>query len=212
MFIRCNSKYAILAATRCGHTNMYYYHGMEAYSEMSKFGTTEWREHHNPIVVLRHPLDRVRSATSYATQDMILLTTDMHRNLIALGEDEWSEAKTFRYAVELGKENYKQSMHALYSHSFPYMNNVLVGVNFRIIDFYELSNYVPRRDELFQSRRTDSYLGDSFKAEDVYVENVGYSLEDLQQEVDLYKDFMANKERVSPDEWKEMTKGRFGSD
>jgi hypothetical protein len=191
---------------------MYYYHGMEAYSEMSAFGVQEWREHHNPIVVLRHPLDRVRSATSYATQDLILLTTDMHRNLIALGEDEWSEAKTFRYAVELGKENYKQSMHALYTHSFPYMKNVLVGVNFRIIDFYELNNYVPRREELFQSRRTDSYVGDSVTAEDVYVENVGYSLEDLQQEVELYKDFMVTQERVTPDEWKEMTKGRFGSD
>jgi thiamine pyrophosphate-dependent acetolactate synthase large subunit-like protein len=136
----------------------------------------------------------------------------MHRNLIALGEDEWSEAKTFRYAVELGKENYKQSMHALYTHSFPYMKNVLVGVNFRIIDFYELNNYVPRREELFQSRRTDSYVGDSVTAEDVYVENVGYSLEELQQEVELYKDFMVTQERVTPDEWKEMTKGRFGSD
>jgi hypothetical protein len=44
------------------------------------------------------------------------------------------------------------------------------------------------------------------------VENVGYSVEELQKEIDLYKDFMANKERVSPDEWKELTKGRFGSD
>ena len=212
MFIRCNRNYAILAAPRCGHTNMYYYHGMAPYSDLTTLTTQDWKQHHNPIVVLRHPLDRVRSATSYATQDMILLTTDMYRNLIALGEDEWSEAKNFRYAVELGKENYKRSMYAFYSHSLPYMKDVLVGVNFRIIDFYELSNYVPRRDDLFQSRRTDSYLGDSVTEEDVYVENVGYSLEDLQQEVKLYKDFMTNMERVSPDEWKEMTKGRFGSD
>ena len=212
MFIRCNSKYAILAATRCGHTNMYYYHGLEAYSEMHTHSVQEWRNHHNPIVVLRHPLDRVRSATSYAMQDLILLTSDMHRKLVALSEDEWSEAKSFMEMIELGKENYRQSMHALYSHCSPYMNNVLVGVNFRIIDFYELNKYVPRRDELFQSRRTDSYVGDSFKAEDLYVENVGYSVEELQKEIDLYKDFMANKERVSPDEWKELTKGRFGSD
>ena len=209
MFIRCNSKYAIMAATRCGHTNMYYYHGLEAYSEMFKHDVQEWRDHHNPIVVLRHPLDRVRSATSYATQDLILLTSDMHRKLIALSEVEWSEAKSFMEMIELGKENYRQSMHALYSHSSPYMH-ILEGVNFRIIDFYELNNYVPRRDELFQSRRTDSYVGDSFKAEDIYVENVGYSVEELQKEIDLYKDFMANRERVSPDEWKEMTKGRFG--
>jgi hypothetical protein len=211
MFIRCNRKYAIMAATRCGHTNMYYYHGMEAYSDMSAFGIQEWKDHHNPIVVLRHPLDRVKSATSYAMQDMILLTSDMNRKLIDISQDDWSDSKTFMDMVELGKENYKQSMHALYSHSSPYMH-ILFGVNFRIIDFYELSNYVPRREELFQSRRTDSYVGDSVTAEDVYVENVGYSLEELKKEVDLYKHYMANTERVSPDEWKNLTKGRFGSD
>jgi hypothetical protein len=37
------------------------------------------------------------------------------------------------------------------------------------------------------------------------VENPAYTLEELEREVEIYNNFMANKERVSVDEWKELT-------
>lgn len=195
-----------MAVTRCGHTNMYYYHGMEAYTGTG-FTSLEWKKHHNPIVVLRNPLDRVRSATSYASQDMVLLTTVLYEDVIVhLRQDEWKNSKIFMSMIDQGQENCKQSMQALYNHSYPYMKSILVDVNFRVIDFYDLDKYVPRRDDLFQSRRTDSYVGES-TVEHIYVKDVGYSIEELQEEFDLYNKFMVTRERVSPEEWKELTRG-----
>lgn len=205
MFIHCTDNYAILAVTRCGHTNMYYYHGMEAYANSETDRVHEWKNHHNPIVVLRNPLDRLQSATSYAAQDMVLLTKAMYRDVISIDAEGWKDSKTFMNMIDQGQQNCKKSLQALYEHSFPYMKNILVGVNFRIINFYDLDKYVPRRDELFQSRRTNSSVGDS-TVEDVYVKGVGYTIEELQEEFDLYNKFMSTRERVSPEEWKELTR------
>jgi hypothetical protein len=45
---------------------MYYYHGLSPYVNDETVGLPDWREHHNPVVVLRNPLDRVKSATYLA--------------------------------------------------------------------------------------------------------------------------------------------------
>lgn len=90
-------------------------------------------------------------------------------------------------------------------HSAPYMNSILTGVNFRIIDFYDLEQYIPRRSDRFQSPRTDSRIDDTTKAEDVYVENEFYTLQQLQQELEIYKELMVTRERVSVEEWKGLT-------
>ena len=164
MFIHCTDKVAIMAATRCGHTNMYNYFGVRAYSGTG-FTWKNWKEHHNSIVVLRNPLDRVVSALPWL-------------NLPA--------ADTNFFVT----------------HSAPYMNNMLIGCNFRIIDFYDLEQYIPRTG--LQSYRTNSNVGEC-TAEEVHVENTGYTLVELQREVEIYREFMTTKERVTPEEWKEMT-------
>jgi hypothetical protein len=154
-----------MAATRCGHTNMYNYFGVRAYSGTG-FTWKNWKEHHNSIVVLRNPLDRVVSALPWL-------------NLPA--------ADTNFFVT----------------HSAPYMNNMLIGCNFRIIDFYDLEQYIPRQG--LQSYRTNSNVGEC-TAEEVHVENSIYTLRELEREVDLYHDFMANKERISIVEWRELTR------
>ena len=174
MFIRCNSEYAIMAASRCGHTNMYHYHGLEVYSTVGTNTMQEWKEHHNPIVVLRNPLDRVMSA--------MLHTVANH------------EGKQF---------NSVDHQEFFYQHCYPYLHE-LVGINFRIIDFYDLDKYIPRSDDLEQSYRTDSHVGDA-TVEDVHVMNEFYTLQDLEREIEIYQDYMVTKERVSVEEWKELT-------
>jgi hypothetical protein len=172
MFIHCTDKFAILAVTRCGHTNMYHYFAIEHYSHDPTNEVLTWREHQNSIVVLRNPLDRVVSAMK-------------HTELI----DD--------------KEKHRQIF--FHNHSSPYMNDLLTGCNFRIIDFYDLEQYIPRRSDKYQSLRTDSHVDDATKAEDVYVANESYSLQALQTELKIYKELMVSCERVSVEEWKKLT-------
>lgn len=164
MFIHCTDTFAIMAATRCGHTNMYNYFGIRTYSETG-FTVLDWKEHHNSIVVLRDPLDRVVSALPW------LNLADADTNFFV-------------------------------THSAPYMNKLL-DCNFRIIDFYDLEQYIPRKG--LQSYRTNSNVGES-TAEEVYVQNDFYTLQELEQEIKIYHDFMANKERISIVEWRELTR------
>jgi len=171
MFIHCTDKFAILAATRCGHTNMYHYFAIDHYSHNPTNEVFTWREHQNSIVVLRNPLDRVFSAM-------------MHPATL-----------------------YGQGQRELFfvNHSSPYMNDILTGCNFRIIDFYDLEQYIPRTSDAFQSPRTYSRIDDATKAEDVYVANKSYSLQALQTELKIYKELMVSCERVSVEEWKKLT-------
>lgn len=164
MFIHCTNAFAIMAATRCGHTNMYNYFRIKPHVG-TEYTVRDWREHHNPIVVLRNPLDRVVSATAFCDY-----VQEMEQRKMLVG-----------------------------THSLPYMNK-LVGCSFRIIDFYDLEQYIPRQG--LQSFRTDSHAEHA----DLYVENSIYTPRELEREVELYHDFMANKERLSTIEWRELTR------
>jgi hypothetical protein len=184
MFFYRNDAYAIIAASRCGHTNMYHYHGLEPYSNTDDFSKNPklWYQHHNPIVVLRNPLDRVRSA-------MLHTASNFH-----------------------GKQfDYDEQIMFFYGHCYPYLRDI-AEVKFRIIDFYDLDKYIPRREDLLQSYRTNCHADDTLTAEDVYVMNNYFSLQELQQEYDLYKEIITTRERVSIEEWKEITKERFSKD
>ena len=171
MFIHCDDKYAIMAATRCGHTNMYHYFDLPPYVETG-FRVWDWKQHPNPIAVLRNPLDRVMSALNFINSSYI--NDSKNRDLVFA------------------------------NHSAPYMNNTLMGFNFRIIDFYDLEEYIPRRKDRIQSLRMDSHVGDVM-VEDVYVENEFYSLQMLHTELEIYKELMCSYERVSVEEWKGLT-------
>lgn len=162
MFLLCSDKFAIMAATRCGHTNMYHYFGIWPY-DATGYTLENWKEHHNPIVVLRNPLDRLISSLHIS-------------NVIPKSQ--------------------------LYLHSQPYMHTL--DCDFRIIDFYDLEQYIPR-SKLMQSPRSDSRADDSAVAEDLYVPNDVYSLDDLREELKIYKNLMKTRERVSVEEWKELT-------
>ena len=167
MFIRNNGNCAVIANLRCGSTNMFNYFE----TEVNNFGLEGWKKHHNPIVVLRNPIDRVVSS--------------------------------FAFFRDFGVRNFRIAEFA--RHSAPYLHTLTTS-NFRIIDFNILEQYIPRIDTMQkQSVRTDTYCHPFITAKDVYVPNPLYTLEDLERCVESYKDFIANKERVTVDEWKELT-------
>ena len=72
--------------------------------------------------------------------------------------------------------------------------NKLLDCNFRIIDFYDLEQYIPRKG--LQSYRTNSNVGES-TAEEVYVQNDFYTLQELEQEIKIYNKCMVTKEIVT---------------
>lgn len=172
MFFLCAPTFAVMSNLRCGHTNMINYFGE---NNIYLAGMPLFKSHHNPIVVLRNPLDRVVSSMPFLDS---------------------FDSKT------------EEQLAAFARHSKPYLHDILT-VDFRIIDFYDLEQYIPRDGDVRpQSVRTDSRCSPSVRVEDVYVENPAYTLEELQQEFDIYNKLMVTKEKVSVDEWKALTRMR----
>jgi hypothetical protein len=169
MFALCTRNYAVMANLRCGSTNMFNYFGIDT----KEFGMQNWKQHHNPIIVLRNPLDRLVSSLPFFGMNSL---PDQVRP-----ED------------------------AFINHSKPYLH-IISAVNFRIIDFYDLEQYIPRNTVIrMQSLRTNTRCSPSTTAKDVYVENVGYTLQDLEREFGIYQELMTTREKITVEEWKELT-------
>jgi hypothetical protein len=148
---------------------MFNYFGIDT----KEFGMQNWKQHHNPIIVLRNPLDRLVSSLPFFGMNSL---PDQVRP-----ED------------------------AFINHSKPYLH-IISAVNFRIIDFYDLEQYIPRNTVIrMQSLRTNTRCSPSTTAKDVYVENVGYTLQDLEREFGIYQELMTTREKITVEEWKELT-------
>lgn len=174
MFIHSTPDFAVMANLRCGSTNMFNYFGVK----ICAVGFPSWENHHNPMLVLRNPLDRVISSMPFLRND-----------------DDTPEFRLSEFV----------------RHSAPYLH-IMPPINFRIIDFYNLEQYIPRTDNVrVQSVRTDARFHLSIAAEDVYVDNSEYTLQDLKDCTEGYKYFMANRERVTVEEWKNLTMGDLGA-
>lgn len=89
-------------------------------------------------------------------------------------------------------------------HSAPYMH-LIKDYNFKIIDFEELSLFIPRRIELVQSVQTNTKMNNSYTVDNCYVSNKGYSVNDLQEEYNTYLELMSSRQRLTVDEWKMLT-------
>ena len=159
-----------MANFRCGSTSMFNYFGIETVV----CGVSQWAEHHNPILVLRNPLDRVVSSMPFLRDN-----------------DNPPEVRLSEFV----------------RHSAPYLPlHTIPQINFRIIDFYNLEQYIPRMDNIFtQSVRTDARCHPSVAVEDVYAKNPGYTLQELKDCVEGYKYFMATREKITVEEWENLT-------
>ena len=61
-------------------------------------------------------------------------------------------------------------------------------------------------DNIFtQSVRTDARCHPSVAVEDVYAKNPGYTLQELKDCVEGYKYFMATREKITVEEWENLT-------
>jgi len=141
----------------------------------------------------------------YSVTGFTLENWEEHQNRIAVLRNPLERViSAEKLSVDRHVNNSRRGMFFI-EHSRPYMH-MLLPHDFRIIDFQDLEQYIPRGSGLLQSYRTDSRVDDSIKPQDIHVENSEYTLQELQQEFDTYKYFMANRERVTVEEWKNLTK------
>jgi hypothetical protein len=181
MFYYNNGKLQIFANTRCGNTNMHHYFNLD----VNSYKTFPTAFNNDLIIVLRNPLDRVASSVQGVPEVLHLMAT--------LGP-----FFTSIYGEEFSLEEY-----AIFKlHCAPFLHRVK-DRPFRIIDFNKLDEYIPRKENAFQSPVTNSSGYTDPKS--VYVENQYFTLSDLEIEYETYLELLKDREQVSVTEWKEKT-------
>lgn len=169
---------------------MYNYFGIRLYT---LYYTKIQSSDPNLVVVIRNPIDRMVSAVEGLTPWAHTFTPDP----IWFKLDPYPDKKTI----------YENGIFRI--HCKPYMSE-LMGYNFRIIDFYQLENYIsrPKPDNLFNRQFLQSpttFTKGLTNPKEHYIENSVFSLEDLESEYELYLQIMQTKEQISVEEWKNLT-------
>lgn len=192
IFIHDNGNLNVLSMTKCGHTAMSHYFGMPNPPEKT---FVHWLEGESPkIVVLRHPVERMHSAINFHEKkfDEQLIkyeTTGQCDDFSAIKDlINWDE-QTRLYQIE---------QYIFYKHCRPYLH-ILKNRDFRIIKFEELSQYIPKIAPAGIETNTTNRNIDPFPT------NRYFKREDMLKEIELYEYLLANRDVITPEEWKELT-------
>ena len=186
MLYHDNGKLQVFANTRCASTNMHHYFGISVVKQRdfpAEFSN-------NLVIVLRNPLDRLVSAST-GIPTVASLFSSFKQDLSDANGKEASDAFVEEYTVFL-------------LHCFPYLSRIK-DEPFRIIDFYRIEDYIPRRKEKFLFQSPVTHSRDYTNPKEVYIENRYFSLADLETEYETYLELLKYREQISVDEWKEKT-------
>lgn len=85
-----------------------------------------------------------------------------------------------------------------YVHCAPYLHDIQQNWDFKVIDFYKLSNYIPISNDTIPTASGKITTGE-------YIVNEFFTEAELFQECFLYETLMKTKEEITPEEWKELT-------
>ena len=160
---------------RCGHTSMYEYFGLEPYSLAYR--------HHNDfknstadvkIVVIRNPYDRLVSA--------VRVTDTVQRSEAARGR------KNFDRKDWISK------------HSRPELSDLIKvqGVNYKIIDFYRLNEYIPVGPTTIPTFAIQPQGWEDWMAE-------YYTKQQMKAEFAAYEKIMQSRPQMNVREWHRLT-------
>jgi hypothetical protein len=194
MLYHDNGKLQIFANTRCGNISMHHYFNI-CINKQKNFPKSFSQD---LVIVLRNPLDRMESAVKG-------ISTLENRILDIAKFDHLKWPGIFPSVnlteKELTKEVTKEWL-IFHIHCTPYLHRVFEKP-FRIIDFNQLSDYIPKDTKLYESPTT--YSSGNTDPKSVYVENQYFTLEDLEREYELYLELLLAREQISVAEWKEKT-------
>lgn len=167
MFIHDNGNVHVLSNTRCGHTSMRKYFGFE---EVPRGMHDRWNEWINSttrrVLVLRNPIDRWKSAEVFETTGWFI----HHEPHNGMDKDFW-----------------------IWVHRQPYLINIPRYVDFEIIPFENLSDYLPMDEGTLVSNSNNVNRHDTKGSSS------------LREELIQYRYFREHCKIISPEEWRELT-------
>jgi len=167
VFIHDNGKVCVLCATRCGHTSMYHHFTIEPHSITDPIDV--WiKSKSQRVLVLRNPYARWISASKHSR-------------------------KVRKRNPNMTSEQFQLNLRV---HGAPYLHKISRSIDFKIIDFDRLSEYITMSDDTFV---TNSKWEDRHKKAKAFVE--------LRSEYNNYLYFMKYCKEITPDEWKLLTIG-----
>lgn len=111
--------------------------------------------------------------------------------------DRWKSAEVFRetgWFQHHGPKNGMDKEFWIHIHRQPFLINISKYVNFEIIPFENLSDYLPWGEGTLPSYSNN-----------VHVRDIGKMPDDFRKELLQYRYFRENCKVISPEEWKELT-------
>lgn len=168
LFVHDNDKVCVVCATRCGHTSMRNYFG---FSQVPLTDEDEWYKWiinttSRRVLVLRNPLDRWKSAEVFTSAYF----DDIKTKHPDVTQEYW-----------------------LRVHRDPYLWTIPKYIDFEIIPFENIGDYIPFHPE---TARTDSA--------NVHRTEVDMTPE-MREELIRYRYFREHCRIITPEEWKELT-------
>lgn len=201
MFVHDNGNLAVLANSRCGHQSMYEYFNLPVEAEL-KDKTDQWISSNNRrVLVLRNPIERMWSGLGlydlYAKP--VLMMYDAAK---AKGVDKKAGMEQFKFASlfvdEVSRHNRIQEI-IFKGHCAPYLNKIEdSNVEYEIIDFNELSQYIPLAYRTNVTNCNNTSLDD-------FIENDIFTKDDMLAEYDRYIKILSTKSKIYPIDWKNLT-------
>jgi hypothetical protein len=192
VFIHDNGNLNVLSMTKCGHTAMSYYFGIQLPMQKT---FVHWLQGESPkVVVLRHPVERMHSAINFYekqfNEQIVKYETTGQCDNFSLIEDliNWDDLQREREI-----EEYIFDLHCR-----PYLH-VIKSRDFRIIKFEELSHYIPKiAPGGIETNTTNKNI-------DPFPKNRYFKREDMLKEIELYENLVTTREVITPEEWRELT-------
>ena len=171
MFIHDNGNLHVMSATRCGHTSMRKYLGFEELSLGAYVQSDEWMNEWinsttRRVLVLRNPIDRWKSA------------------------EVFNETGWFKHH---GPSNGMDKDLWIWIHREPFLISIPRYVNFEIIPFENLSDYLPWGEGTLASNSNNINRHDAKGSSS------------LREELIQYRYFRKHCKIISPEEWKQLT-------
>jgi hypothetical protein len=201
MFVHDNGKITILANSRCGHQSMYEYFNIPIEVELQD-KTEQWVSSNNRrVLVLRNPIERMWSGIGLYELYVkpVLMMYDATK---AKGVDKKEAMNQFKFASLFVDEESRHDrlQQIIFSgHCSPYLTKLeTVNLDYEIIDFNELDQYVPLAHRTNVTNCNNKTLNN-------FIENDIFSREDMLEEHERYLKILSERPKLSPNEWKELT-------
>ncbi len=199
MFVHDNGKIAVLANSRCGHQSMYDYFGIPVEAEI-KNKIDLWSASTNrKVLVLRNPIERMWSGLGlyemYAKPVVTMYDAAKQRNI-----DKSEAMQSFKFAslfMDESTRNETIQKVIFKDHCAPYLH-LLSNMDYEIINFERLSEYIPIAHRTNITNCTNSSLDD-------FIENEVFTRDDMENEYQLYLKLLSTTKEISPKEWESLT-------